>query len=45
MTRDMSAVQLRENLSGAVNFATFGKERVVLTRRRRNVAGIVPSRT
>ncbi len=38
----MSTVELRENLSEAVNRAAFGKERVVLTRRGRKVAGIVP---
>ncbi len=42
MVRDMSTVELRENLSDAVNRAAFGKERVVLTRRGRKLAGIVP---
>jgi len=40
--KDMSTVELRENLSEAVNRAAFGKERVVLTRRGRKLAGIVP---
>ena len=38
----MSTVELRENLSDAVNRAAFGKERVVLTRRGKKLAGIVP---
>jgi len=42
MSKDMSTVELRENLSDAVNRAAFGKERVVLTRRGRKLAGIVP---
>jgi prevent-host-death family protein len=42
MHRDMSTVELRRNLSDAVNRAAFGKERVVLTRRGRKLAGIVP---
>ncbi len=42
MRKDMSTVELRENLSEAVNRAAFGKERVVLTRRGRKLAGIVP---
>jgi len=42
MVRDMSTVELRGNLSEVVNRAAFGKERVVLTRRGRKVAGIVP---
>jgi len=42
MARDMSTVELRENLSEALNRAAFGKERVVLTRRGRKLAGIVP---
>lgn len=42
MTRDMSTVELRQSLSEAVNRAAFGKERVVLTRRGRKLAGIVP---
>ena len=42
MPRDMSTVELRENLSDTVNRAAFGKERVVLTRRGRKLAGIVP---
>jgi prevent-host-death family protein len=42
MVRDMSTVELRGNLSDAVNRAAFGKERVVLTRRGRKLAGIVP---
>lgn len=42
MHRDMSTVELREKLSEAVNRAAFGKERVVLTRRGRKLAGIVP---
>jgi prevent-host-death family protein len=41
-SKDMSTVELRENLSDAVNRAAFGKERVVLTRRGRKLAGIVP---
>jgi prevent-host-death family protein len=40
--KDMSTVELRENLSDAVNRAAFGKERVVLTRRGKKLAGIVP---
>jgi prevent-host-death family protein len=42
MHKDMSTVELRENLSDAINRAAFGKERVVLTRRGRKLAGIVP---
>jgi prevent-host-death family protein len=42
MKRDISTVALRENLSEAVNRAAFGKERVVLTRRGKKLAGIVP---
>ena len=42
MSKEMSTVELRENLSDAVNRAAFGKERVVLTRRGRKLAGIVP---
>lgn len=42
MCRDMSTVELRENLSDAVNRAAFGKERIILTRRGRKLAGIVP---
>jgi prevent-host-death family protein len=42
MARNMSTVELRENLSDAVNRAAFGKERVVLTRRGRKLAAIVP---
>lgn len=42
MAASMSTVELRENLSDAVNRAAFGKERVVLTRRGRKLAGIVP---
>ena len=42
MAADMSTVELRENLSDAVNRAAFGKERVVLTRRGKKLAGIVP---
>jgi prevent-host-death family protein len=42
MPKDMSTVELRENLSDAINRAAFGKERVVLTRRGRKLAGIVP---
>jgi prevent-host-death family protein len=42
MARDMSTVELRGNLSDAVNRAAFGKERVILTRRGRRLAGIVP---
>jgi len=42
MTRDISTVELRQSLSDAVNRAAFGKERVVLTRRGRKLAGIVP---
>ena len=42
MPKDISTVELRENLSDAINRAAFGKERVVLTRRGRKLAGIVP---
>jgi prevent-host-death family protein len=35
-------VELRQNLLEAVNRAAFGKERVILTRRGRKLAGIVP---
>ena len=42
MGRDMSTVELRENLSDAVNRAAYGKERVILTRRGKKLAGIVP---
>lgn len=42
MKRTISTVVLRENLSDAVNRAAFGKERVVLTRRGKKLAGIVP---
>jgi prevent-host-death family protein len=42
MRKDISTVELRENLSEAVNRAAFGKERIVLTRRGRKLAGIVP---
>jgi prevent-host-death family protein len=42
MAADMSTVELRENLADAVNRAAFGKERVVLTRRGKRLAGIVP---
>jgi prevent-host-death family protein len=42
MKRDISTVALRENLSEAVNRAAFGKERIVLTRRGKKLAGIVP---
>ena len=42
MKRSISTVVLRENLSDAVNRAAFGKERVVLTRRGKKLAGIVP---
>jgi prevent-host-death family protein len=41
-SRNMSTVELRDNLSDAVNRAAFGKERVVLTRRGKKLAGIVP---
>jgi prevent-host-death family protein len=41
-SKDISTVELRENLSEAVNRAAFGKERIVLTRRGRKLAGIVP---
>ena len=42
MKQTISTVALRENLSDAVNRAAFGKERVVLTRRGKKLAGIVP---
>jgi prevent-host-death family protein len=42
MKQTISTVVLRENLSDAVNRAAFGKERVVLTRRGKKLAGIVP---
>jgi prevent-host-death family protein len=42
MGKYMSTVELRENLSEAINRAAFGKERVVLTRRGCKLAGIVP---
>jgi prevent-host-death family protein len=42
MKQSISTVVLRENLSDAVNRAAFGKERVVLTRRGKKLAGIVP---
>ena len=42
MARDVSTVELRANLSDALNRAAFGKERVVLTRRGKKIAGIVP---
>ncbi len=42
MIREMSTVELREGFSEAINRAAFGKERVILTRRGRRVAAIVP---
>ena len=41
-SKDIRTVELRENLSDAVNRAAFGKERVVLTRRGKKLASIVP---
>ncbi len=38
----MSTVELRGGFSEAINRAAFGKERVILTRRGRRVAAIVP---
>ncbi|OHD68063.1 MAG: prevent-host-death family protein [Spirochaetes bacterium RBG_13_68_11] len=38
----ISTAALRENLSEAVNRAAFGKERVVLMRHGKKLAGIVP---
>jgi prevent-host-death family protein len=42
MIREMSTVELREGFSEAINRAAFGKERVILTRRGRRIAAIVP---
>ena len=42
MPRDMSTVELRKNLSDAVNRTAFSKVRVVLTHSGRKLAGIVP---
>ena len=41
MSREMSTVELRESFSEAINRAAFGKERVILTRRGKRLAGIV----
>jgi prevent-host-death family protein len=38
----ISTVKAREQLSTVVNRAAFGKERVVLTRRGKEVAAVVP---
>jgi prevent-host-death family protein len=38
----ISTVKAREQLSTVINRAAFGKERVVLTRRGKEVAAIVP---
>ena len=38
----MSTVELRESFSEAINRAAFGKGRVLLTRRGKRLAGIVP---
>jgi prevent-host-death family protein len=38
----ISTVKAREQLSTVINRAAFGKERVVLTRRGREVAAVVP---
>lgn len=42
MSDDVTTVELRENLSDAINKAAFGKERVVVTRRGKKLVGIVP---
>lgn len=39
---EMSTSDLRKDISGAVNRAAFGKERLVLTRHGKGVAAIVP---
>ena len=38
----ISTVKAREQLSTVINRAAFGKERVVLTRRGKEVAAVVP---
>ena len=38
----ISTVKARQQLSTVINRAAFGKERVVLTRRGREVAAVVP---
>jgi prevent-host-death family protein len=38
----ISTVRAREQLSTVINRAAFGKERVVLTRRGKEVAAVVP---
>jgi prevent-host-death family protein len=38
----ISTVKAREQLSTVINRAAFGKERVVLTRREKEVAAVVP---
>jgi prevent-host-death family protein len=38
----VSAVEAREQLSTIINRAAFGKERVVLTRRGKELAAVVP---
>ena len=38
----LSTVKARENFSDLVNRSAYGKERVVLTRRGRGVAAVIP---
>lgn len=42
MSVNMSSVTARDHLSDVINRAAYGKERVILTRRGKQVAAVVP---
>ncbi len=43
VTSDITTVDARNNFSDVVNRAAYGKERIILTRRGKPIAAIVPA--